>query len=130
MKKLAAILLMTLYSLATMGTTIAMHYCMGDKMGVSLGYSNPDVCEYCHMEKHPDEYTDHCCKNENHFVKVTADQDIAVSSQWIKLFVAPATTAAPAFPDLALSSLFKSPAKGKLIPPEIPLYQRHCNFRI
>lgn len=130
MKKLAAIILMMLYSFATVGTTIAMHYCMGDRMGASLGYSDQKVCDYCHMEKNSGADPNHCCKDKNYFVKVTSDQNIPVFSGFLKVpailihsFLSGNDTLSP---DLLYSHL----TGVRIHPPDIPLYQRHCNFRI
>lgn len=130
MKKLAATFLIALYALATMGTTIAMHYCMGDKMGVSIGYSDPEVCDYCHMQTHPSEDPNHCCKNENHFVKVTADQNISASFQWINTSISSVALIIPKFFNRSLNPIFIRGGIENLYPPEIPIYQRFCNFRI
>lgn len=76
MKKVVTFLLISVYTFAMAGTTVAMHYCMGEKIGTTLGYDEQNVCEFCHMEKHLGEDRNLCCKDENQFVKVDIDQDM------------------------------------------------------
>lgn len=131
MKKFVTFLLITLYSLAMAGTTIAMHYCMGEKVSTTLGYEEQSVCEFCHMEKHTVQDQDNCCMDDHQFVKISPDQDVTT------------LTTAPQIPFLFLSafilgadvslSLANTPKKALdqyVVPPDIPTYQLNCNFRI
>lgn len=130
MKKLVSLLLIMVYSFAMAGTTIAMHYCMGEKVNTTMGYSEQAICEFCHMEKHTGDDFSHCCKDENQFLKVIIDQDLssfAQAPQTPVLFISPRIFSN----NFPLCNRDKSPIYGEQIdPPDIPVYQRNCNFRI
>lgn len=129
MKKLIAFLLITVYVFATAGTTIAMHYCMGDPVGATLGYSEQQVCEFCHMEKHSGEDMSHCCKDDHQFVKVSADQDLSVKTASPKMPVA-TISFFECHASVALMADAMVAFEKRMDPPDIPVFQRNCNFRI
>ncbi len=68
MKKVIVILLLALYSAATIGATINMHYCMNKFAGYSFKEIKKDKCPKCGMKNTG------CCKDEKKQIKLTADQ--------------------------------------------------------
>ena len=79
MKKFIAVILALLYLGASTGATIHMHYCMGKLADWGLGHTNSETCGSCGMEK-SSEKDNGCCKDEQKFIKNTADQKIVESS--------------------------------------------------
>jgi hypothetical protein len=67
-KKVIVILLLVLYSAATIGATINMHYCMNKFAGYSFKEIKKDKCPKCGMKNTG------CCKDEKKQIKLTADQ--------------------------------------------------------
>ncbi|MBW7839496.1 MAG: hypothetical protein H3C36_07640 [Chitinophagaceae bacterium] len=127
-KKVAAILFATIYFLSTVGTVMAMHFCMGKDLGTTIGYDEATICENCHMAKQ--EANDNgCCKDEHHFVKLSVDHQVpdyvsspqvpvSFLSAMVMVHDAERVTEAPAF------------CASVVDPPDIPIYTRNCNFRI
>jgi len=72
MKKLATFILVILYSFAMAGTTIAMHYCMGDKVDATFGYNEQDSCSSCHTKSHKMAAPNKWCKDEKQGGTVTS----------------------------------------------------------
>lgn len=130
MKKIVTFLLITVYSCAMAGATVAMHYCMGEKVSTSLGYEEQSTCEFCHMEKHSVQDQSDCCMDDHQFIKISSDQDLA------------SFVAAPQVQVLFLNTFLFNPAsadsfnhsntdrKQDIVPPDIAVYQLNCNFRI
>ncbi|MCO6496898.1 MAG: hypothetical protein J5I50_04450 [Chitinophagaceae bacterium] len=128
MKKLAAIFFATLYFLATAGTVIAMHYCMGNELGVTLGYAESEICDNCHMDKNVGTQSG-CCSDENHFVKLTVDHqvpDYVSTPQMPVVFIS--TEVVLGISDATLNKPVR--ITDKVDPPDIPIYTRNCNYRI
>lgn len=130
MKKLTTFLLIILYSFAMGGTTIALHYCMGDKVSAGLGYSGQDSCEACPMKSHKTTDPGQCCSDETQFVKVTSDQDLPLPNVTPKAPVTiidyPVYTNAKTAIGNQTAVLFIERSE----PPDIAVYSRNCNFRI
>lgn len=130
MKKAVVLLLIFVYTFAMAGTTIAMHFCMGERIGTSLGYEEQNECELCHMEKHTTNDLDHCCKDTHQFVKVNLDQDIApvISSPSIPLFFISHLVSGRQY--VIFTAWDEMATAEAAVPPDTPVYQRNCNFRI
>jgi hypothetical protein len=79
MKKFIALILAVLYLGTSTGATIHIHYCMGQLADWGLGHASTEACGSCGMEK-SSEKDNGCCKDEQTFIKNTADQKIAESS--------------------------------------------------
>jgi hypothetical protein len=75
-KKVIVILLLVLYSAATIGATINMHYCMNKFAGYSFKEIKKDKCPKCGMKNTG------CCKDEKKQIKLTADQQKADFNSW------------------------------------------------
>lgn len=65
MKKIAAILLILLYSAASSGATVHFHYCMGKLQGAGLLTPTKDRCGNCGMSK----VKNACCKDVHKTIK-------------------------------------------------------------
>ena len=77
-KKFIVTILALVYIGSSTGATVYMHYCMGKLADWGLGHNKSKTCGQCGMEKN-DEKDNGCCKDENKFVKNTADQKIVES---------------------------------------------------
>lgn len=129
MKKTVAFFLILSYFFAMAGTTIAMHYCMGEKVSTTLGYEEQNTCEFCHMEKHSDEDSNKCCKDDHQFVKLNADQDLSSFATSPLVVITYLSSFLSAHHTLPAESLTKD-IITQVVPPDLPVYQRNCNFRI
>ena len=78
-KKLSAILLLFIYSFASVGATVYIHYCMDERVGSSLFRDKEKKCGNCGMDK--DGKKD-CCKNEKEHLqlKVEHQKPVVLSS--------------------------------------------------
>ena len=65
-KKTASMLLLFIYSLATVGATVHMHYCMDKYVGWSLYQSKNEKCGKCGMQK---DASKGCCKDEHKYIQ-------------------------------------------------------------
>lgn len=131
MRKFISILLLSLYSVATLGATLQMHYC-GDELVdwkmSALGNQQEDDCcsrvqDECGTQKSHD-----CCKDIQ--VKVKADQNQILSVYKLSLnssFYLPSSPIIPFYSTIAINSLdiiennFANPPPNGLWQ-NIPLY--------
>lgn len=85
-KRIIVILVLLVYSSATMGATIHLHYCMNEFTGWSLlHYDEDNKCGKCGMT----EKKGGCCKDEHKQIKIEADHQSSVAKS-IQLVTAPA----------------------------------------
>lgn len=87
MKKIAVILLLIIYSSATVGATAHLHYCMDEFVGWSLFHGKDNKCGKCGMEE---KGKDGCCKDEHKHFKLKTDHQKAYVAQLINLVTTPA----------------------------------------
>lgn len=64
MKRMLVLVLMLIYTNATSGIVMSVHYCMGDIAGVSLGENISHQCSTCGMSGQD------CCHDELHVAKL------------------------------------------------------------
>lgn len=82
MKKIAVILLLLVYTGATTGATIHLHYCMNQFVGSSLWHSGKDSkCGKCGMTAK----NNGCCKDEHKQAKLTTEHQKATLAQQFQL---------------------------------------------
>ena len=106
MKKFIAAILAVLFLASSTGATVHMHYCMGKLADWSLTSENNSSCGKCGMEKSSEKENDGCCKDEQKFVKNTADQKIAETSFQFKTFLSEAVVQSyPELPALQITSV-------------------------
>ena len=74
MKKILAILLMTVYTAASSGTVMSAHFCMGELAGLSIGENQQEQCGYCGMQDAG------CCHDELQIVKIDGSQLVKVTT--------------------------------------------------
>jgi hypothetical protein len=73
MKRLLAFILLFSYSVATTGTSLQWHFCMGERSDVKWNKtSGKKTCGKCGMEKR--EKPNGCCKDEHKWFKIQDDQ--------------------------------------------------------
>lgn len=82
MKKIAVILLVLVYSGATTGATIHLHYCMNQFVGSSLWHSSKDSkCGKCGMK----DKKEGCCKDEHKRAKLNTEHQKASPAQQFQI---------------------------------------------
>lgn len=66
MKKLLAVILILIHTLASSGMVLSTHYCMGDFAGIKIGHSDQksDHCTTCGMKDMG------CCHDEPQLIKL------------------------------------------------------------
>lgn len=131
MKKLFVAILAVLYLGVSSGATLHMHYCMGKLLGVSLVEKQSNKCGKCGMEKTAAPLSK-CCKDEHKLVKLGDDHMV---SAFVQLLQAPAIALpAPVYPVTApetiITPVLHAYSHGPPYLGEIPLFIRHCVFRI
>ncbi len=86
MKNSVVILLLLIYSSATMGATVHLHYCMNEFVSWSLLHSKDDKCGRCGMDEKD---KGDCCKDEHRYFKLKADHQKSNVSQLITFNATP-----------------------------------------
>jgi hypothetical protein len=126
MKKLLTLFIMLVYGFASTGATLHLHYCCGKLDKVSFSTEHNPKCP-----KKEGVYKN-CCDSKQVDIKIKADQQPVV--KWVTLQQDSGST-------LPLASfLFEGPIK-KIVasvhttgppvrPSSVPLFIRHCVFRI
>lgn len=99
MKKFILSILASLYLLASSGTAVQLHYCMGKMVDWSLAHTSSASCNQCGMDKQ--ESGNNCCKDEQKYIKSVDDQK-AGSGQYVFTPLAIATQPSP-FPLLSIT---------------------------
>ena len=74
MKKTVVIVLMLIYSSATMGATVNLHYCMNELVGWSFLNDEDKTCGRCGMAEKDKEG---CCKDAHKHLKLKVDHQKA-----------------------------------------------------
>ncbi|WP_407524565.1 hypothetical protein PDL71_01820 [Lacibacter sp. MH-610] len=106
MKKFIAAILAFLFLASSTGATVHMHYCMGKLADWGLTSESNSSCGKCGMEKSSENENDGCCKDEQKFVKNTADQKIAETSFEFKTAFSEAVVHSyPELPALQITSI-------------------------
>lgn len=132
MKRFAVIILTLVYLIAATGTTVNLHYCMGELADFSLWGPKNKTCGKCGMEKAASQ-DNGCCKDEQKQVKL--EDDHKLSQTFFTWNVpAPATHIVVYYPvsDLA-ATLATEEFPVSHAPPltgKAPTYLRYCVFRI
>jgi hypothetical protein len=90
MKRILVSIIAALYLLASTGTAVELHYCMGEVVDWSFAHVSSASCDQCGMDKQ--EEGNHCCKDEQKYVKSLDDQKSNTASQAFS----PLSAAAPA----------------------------------
>ena len=90
MKRILVSIIASLYLLASTGTAVELHYCMGKMVDWSFAHISSASCDQCGMEKQED--GNHCCKDEQKYVKSLDDQKSNTASQDFSPLTAAALT--------------------------------------
>jgi hypothetical protein len=128
MKKVALILLISIYAISTLGVGLKEFYCSGKLKSISISIV-PDAKQKC---GNGDDKSG-CCKNKYQYIKV---KDSHVKADYIgsavKVFTVPHTFTSPfkifllATPQLNLANRSNAPP----LHPGVPDYIFNCVFRI
>lgn len=132
MKRLLVFILLISYSLATTGTNISMHFCMGEPSELKWsGKTEKKTCGKCGMEKK--EKPNGCCQDEHKWVKIQDDQKASVVSYIFSYSQLDEPIQAIGFD----TQLYLTEAADLLpkshAPPRscgLAIYKRNCVFRI
>ena len=129
MKKLIIILVLLVYSAATIGATVHLHYCMNQFAGWDLWHNDKDnECSKCGMK----ENKGGCCKDEQKQIKIEDDHQKSTVAHSIQITATPAIiTPYPSFTFNAIGLAQYIPASNA--PPPIPqerLYVLNCVFLV
>lgn len=73
MKRFIAIFLTFLYIGVSSGSSLYLHYCMGEFKGMSLSQDHKDHCDNCGMLKSKAAKKG-CCEEKQHEIKIEKDQ--------------------------------------------------------
>lgn len=127
MKKFSLILLICIYSLATMGFSLKEFYCCGKLTSISLSFAQ-DTKEKCEKGN-----AKGCCDNKYQFFKVkdnhiAADQVSSPVNHFIDLHLY-----TPSFQEITFASQQTAIANRSNAPPlhpGVPVYIYNCIFRI
>jgi hypothetical protein len=127
-KKLLVILVLLVYSAASVGATVHLHYCMDKFIGGSLWHDEKDnECGNCGMT----EKKGGCCKDEHKQIKVEDDHQKSTVAQYVQYIAAPAlVTLFVSYTFKATSLPYFTPLSNA--PPHIPrrLHLLNCVFLI
>lgn len=105
MKKFVITIVAILYIGTSSGVTVHMHYCMGKLADWGLSSEKNNSCGNCGMEK-SSEKDNGCCKDEQKFIKNTADQKIAETSfQFKTIFSEAIVQSYPELPIIQIASI-------------------------
>ncbi len=124
MKKILSILLMLIYTTASSGTVLSLHYCMGDLAGISVGEKVSSQCGKCGMQDKD------CCHDQPVIIKIEnadAQQTAVVSCNFtapdlpVVHHIKPLDTRSP-------KTLFSN--NLSYIDGRPPAYVLHCVYRI
>ena len=130
MKKAVVILLILIYSSATMGATVHLHYCMNEIVGRSFLHNDDGKCGKCGMEEQDKEG---CCKDEKKQFKLKTDHPNVSSTSFLTMASDPAVVTD--FPNFNFKPLLITTEKYSTChaPPgigNIRLHILHCVFLI
>ena len=132
MKRFFAFILLLTYAVTSTGTTVQMHYCMGEPSSVKWdARSGKKTCGKCGMKKQKQKRNG-CCKDEHKWVKLQDDQK--ASTAFIKFghfeTVLSLHGSAFDFTPIISSNSFRLPQSHA--PPRSceALYKRNCVFLI
>lgn len=126
MKKLLIIVLMLVYGIPSMGATIHLHYCCGKLDNITFSTQHNKSCPQ------KEKLLKNCCDSKQVDLKIKVDQESG--TKWLttyKDFSAP-----PSFTSFYIASLVEAEVLHPfstgppLLWPNVPLYIRHCVFRI
>lgn len=128
MKKAVLILLICIYSLATMGFSLKQFYCCGKLKTTTISLT-PNAEHKCAKGNEKSG----CCDNKYQFFKVkdnhiTADQVTSPAKHFVDLHLY-----TPSFEDISFASQKPTLAYRSNAPPlhsDVPIYITNCVFRI
>ncbi len=132
MKRILLTILAFFYLGVASGTTVHLHYCMGELVNWSLTTPNESNCELCGMTKSATEKNS-CCKDDYKQAKVDQSKKATQLIYEFKQFPAvfqhtfKSDTYQVALSTQKTSTVFSNaPPEG----PSIPVFIRNCTYRI
>ena len=128
MKKTCLAILTLLYSVASSGIAMEIHYCMGKEAGIDLYGHGSEKCGICGMK----EKKSSCCFDEHRFCKLTDSHKTVSNNIEFGVYTYPTINSVsqyilqcPSF--RAFVDVYFSHPPG---PPGIPLFLRNRVFRL
>lgn len=121
MKKCLLSILSIIYLGVSSGIAMEVHFCMGDKVGVTLYGDSDDQCGRCGME----EKDNGCCHDEHNFYKLSIDQKQVQNDLQ---FIAPVAIIEPLPNFLHQELVFSAPRSypANHGPPQVLSGKMHC----
>jgi hypothetical protein len=131
-KKFFLAILALVYISTSIGATVHVHYCMGKLAEWGVGHKESSSCDKCGMAQSIKK-ANGCCKDENKFIKNSADQKGAEAA--FQTFQSVAITPPVAFIELPAVTIFSVAERNPCshAPPRdsgVAVYIRNCVFRI
>jgi hypothetical protein len=128
MKKVALILLICIYSLATIGFSINQFYCCGKLESVSV-----TIAEKVQQKCVPGNEKQGCCKNKYQFLKLNDKHFSANEISNPVKYIVDLHSYSASFPSISITDQKNIIAKRSNAPPQypgVPVYIYNCAFRI
>ena len=138
MKKVLVSILAVIYLSTSMGATVHLHYCMGRLVSWGLADRSGQSCDFCGMQKMGPSGEcvigmKNCCREESKQIKNDKDQKAAQEFfQMMKFAPVVADLPLPVWVNaLVPSSVLSQPVShGPPLVAVVPLFVRHCTFRV
>ncbi len=132
MKKAFVAILAVLYLATSTGASLNMHYCMGKLSGWEVGHEPAKKCGKCGMKKQAKKGNG-CCRDEQKFIKQTADHktaDQAIHTVFVMAAALP--TEIVEYRAITFKSAASAHPRSHAPPDDMgaPLYVRNCVFLI
>jgi hypothetical protein len=128
MKKITIILLMLVYGLSSTGATVHLHYCCGKLDDISFSQKTKKGCTTSKTAV----CKKNCCDNRHIELKLKADQEPA--AKWVQSFKLLQAPAILAVSDVTFINrqqpVNEYPTGPPLLSPSVPIFIKHCVFRI
>lgn len=130
MRKFIVTILATIYLVASTGTSVNLHYCMGKLIDWTLADDKKELCVYCGMTKNGS--TEGCCTDDQKFIKNTDDQKTAATVVLLKLASASLPASFIDKPEHLFTSLTEESPNANAPPRSgaVPVYLSNCVFLI
>ena len=132
MKKLITLFFLLIYSFATVGATVRVHYCMEKFVGFELFHSNSakDKCAKCGMKKSTTKKA--CCKDETKQIKIEKEYKLTESVNKPVLLFSQKLVGLKTFSlAVSLEKVFKFyHAPSRSLAKTVPIYVFDCTYLI
>lgn len=126
MRKFIIIALLTLHTVASSGTVLSMHYCMGSLASLSVGEKHGTGCDICGMEDRG------CCHDDVKVIKIDGTQELSNATSHLfpkEFFILPKQPFRLENEYFAIQKQATSQFPIQVVGSP-PIFILNCNFRI